>query len=216
MCLPLTVFKLFIDHQIALFYENKLEMWLFRTTLFDSEAMCKDALSADNPAANFMSSVRHLLSRTLAEKSTSVTASSSSWALRYLQDTLHNTKQFGTCDAMSIPTDRRQMLLLFCHFNISRRFGIHRVQHSTNRMSDIMRTLRKEHHISYKWQSDVMDFLLKSYVRANTNIQQSGTIFYQRLSDRNIDVHKYWALNMHLYWMAIMLRYLRVSLHWLA
>lgn len=50
-------------------------MWLLHMTLYDSEAKSKDASSPDSPAANFMSSVRHLLSRTLAEKSTSVTAS---------------------------------------------------------------------------------------------------------------------------------------------
>lgn len=85
-----------------------------------------------------------------------------SWAMRIcnlwaLWDTLHNTKQSGTCNAMSIPTDRRQMLLLFCHLDISGRFGICGVHLGSRRMSANMRTLRKEHHISCNWQTEMMD-----------------------------------------------------------
>lgn len=67
-------YKLFIDH--ALFYENKLfYRRILRTTLSDSEAKFTNALSPNNPVAELRSSVNHLLSQTLAVKSTSVTAS---------------------------------------------------------------------------------------------------------------------------------------------
>lgn len=52
----------------------------------------------------------------------SVTGAWSLISWRRCPDTLHNTKQFGTCNAMSISADRRQMLLLLCHFNISKSF----------------------------------------------------------------------------------------------
>jgi len=101
---------------------------------------------------------------------------------------------------MSIPTDRRQMLLLFCHFNISWRFGICSACLSRKRMSANMRTLRKEHHISYKWQTEMIDskhcqWNFWKAMEANTMESEMMLAFQTSLSNRNI-VHKYWASDM--------------------